>query len=146
MRRSGLKRVKKTVRGKRGNIQRTYWMADHSSNKERAKAVLLYKVAMGNMGGSFGMTEGMKIGGRLHRKNWVQCALMGGIGGSTVGHYAGVGVADATHKLLSSKNLRRATFAAHAVAIGNSVYNTYKIWKGIYRSRQAQPTFDVVRG
>lgn len=120
-------------------------MADHSPNKERSKAVLLYKIAMGSMGGSFGMTEGMKIGGRLHRKNWVQGALVGGIGGSTIGHYAGVGVADATHKLLSSKNLRRATFAAHAVSIGNLAYNTYKIWKGIYRLRQTQPTFDMMK-
>ena len=112
--RSGLRKVTKLVRGKKGAVRRSYWVADkqHKTSKIKAGemvrkhglgiAMLSFSQGFGaGVGAIGGMVGGAKVGHRyqLSKRYKIKSHLVGGMLGTFVGSATGHTIAKQSHRV-----------------------------------------------
>jgi len=150
--RSGLRKVTKSVRGKKGMVRRSYWVADRETSAKRLKRGLgiLGSSAGAKVGGVLGAAGGGAFGGiaglySAARRNQnmndgtktfgvgVGAGIIAGytggaIGGGVTGYYAGERIGHRLNRRgMSAKHMNAiGTFAAVAGAAihGHHIYGT----------------------
>lgn len=142
---SGLKKVVKSVRGKKGAVRRSYWVkAPLQQNSERGRALGHGMANLGSaLGAHFGAKYGEIAGARMAAQHGIPptpSRIIGAYGGAHFGNKMGrqaggiVGsvVARETHmKEHTERNLAR---AAHFAASGVRLYNLAKAVHGVAQS------------
>lgn len=142
MARAGLKKVLKTVRGKRGTTRRAYWVKSAAPTHAKLKRADA-GVSLGHSAGYLGSQLGA-MAGSIHGARWGArqgFGLYGQIGTSVVGSHFGAGIGRTGGTMLgynvarvtkmresTERNLSNATrLAGHAVR----AYNLFKTVEAI---------------
>ncbi len=140
MTRSGLRKVVKFVKGKKGSVRRSYWMkAPATPEQEKinhAWANKLYSTGLKNAFGIWGAHVGMRVGTRIEGGPTPGRGLVfGQLGGYAAGRLVAGRTYKATKKLISARDKRIIGMAGHAIAIAgaaNHVYTIHKRWPGSF--------------
>ena len=132
MGRSGLRKVVKLVKGKKGTVRRSYWMksaeTSEKSKVNHAWSNRIYKSGLKNAFGIWGASAGSHIATRVD-PNAPRGLVWGQLAGYGAGKFAGSRTYNLTKKLISDRDKRIIGMAAHGAAIAGSAYHLYSIHK-----------------
>jgi len=133
MRRAGLKKITKLVKGKKGSVRRSYWVKDAKTPEQEkinhAWANRIYKTGLKNSFGIWGATLGLRAGAKIDHHTPARGAFFGQLGGYAAGRYTAHKTFNTTKKLISDRDKRIIGLAGHVAAIGGAAYHLHSINK-----------------